>query len=148
MSRTNNLSTDVHLPFQKLTFPILLVFGKVLILPVLIFQLGSAIHSRSVTANSTSTLISPVTSDATPQINEQAISYIQYPNDSHTTPFPNDLTPILPAEGSLTNVSHSIDPLRLFGFLYGTFPAAPSVFVFASHYQAQVSVIATGKLFD
>ena len=57
---------------------------------------------------------------------------------------PSTPSPVFPTI-SPNGTRDFIDPLRLFGFLYGTFPTAPSVFVFASHYGAQISVVATGK---
>ncbi|XP_048753740.2 integral membrane protein GPR155-like isoform X3 [Ostrea edulis] len=45
----------------------------------------------------------------------------------------------------ISNVSNSTSD-AMFGFLYGTFPTAPSVFLYASHYATATDLVATGMV--
>ena len=118
------------------------MFGKVIILPVVIYQFGSTITFDSGTITNATLL--PVTQS--PVANFVADVNLVAAADASALPLPITFAPSASAGGT-SNGSRVgfIDPLRLFGFLYGTFPTAPSVFVFATHYAARVPVIATGE---
>ncbi|XP_052096045.1 integral membrane protein GPR155-like isoform X2 [Mytilus californianus] len=48
-------------------------------------------------------------------------------------------------EKSYSN-KNTTESLSMFGFLYGTFPTAPSVFLYASHYSIGQDIVATGMV--
>lgn len=52
-----------------------------------------------------------------------------------------DMVDILDAGVNSTNTNHT--SLSNFAFLYGVFPTAPSVAIYASHYNMEVEVVST-----
>ncbi|XP_060589800.1 lysosomal cholesterol signaling protein-like isoform X2 [Ruditapes philippinarum] len=44
------------------------------------------------------------------------------------------------------NQMNNSKPLSMYGFLYGTFPTAPSVFLYASHFSVAQDIVATGMV--
>lgn len=49
--------------------------------------------------------------------------------------------------GALEKTSdNTTESMSMFGFLYGTFPTAPSVFLYASHYSVGQDIVATGMV--
>jgi len=123
---------------KALTFPALLAFAKVVILPVIIFQFSHVTNTTSMS------YIVPASNKTLDKLNLTSTNYAYV--QQFAVPEPNPDSDSLYANTKVWNQTWDIDPLRLFGFLYGTFPTAPSVFVFASHYNAQVSIVATGLM--